>query len=207
MTKIGRLALVKSVLSAIPVHQLLAFAPPKKTLKQLEKIERGFLWVGRAAANGGHCHVNWNRICRPIELGGLGVRDLERAGLALRLRWLWFSRTDPERAWQGLDLQFSPTERALFWASTFTLLGNGLSALLWEDRWIGGRSVRELMPNLYGCIPKRRRTTRTVADGLNGNSWARDIQGNLGLHEIGQYLQLWQIMQRAELSATPDRLI
>uniref|UniRef100_A0A453BJB7 Uncharacterized protein n=1 Tax=Aegilops tauschii subsp. strangulata TaxID=200361 RepID=A0A453BJB7_AEGTS len=58
MTKIGRLALVKSVLSAIPVHQLLAFAPPKKTLKQLEKIERGFLWVGRAAANGGHCHMN-----------------------------------------------------------------------------------------------------------------------------------------------------
>ena len=63
------------------------------------------------------------------------------------------------------------------------------------------------MPNLYGCIPKRRRTTRTVADGLNGNSWARDIQGNLGLHEIGQYLQLWQIMQRTELSTTPDRLI
>uniref|UniRef100_A0A453BJ82 Uncharacterized protein n=1 Tax=Aegilops tauschii subsp. strangulata TaxID=200361 RepID=A0A453BJ82_AEGTS len=94
MTKIGRLALVKSVLSAIPVHQLLAFAPPKKTLKQLEKIERG-------------------------------VRDLERAGLALRLRWLWFSRTDPERAWQGLDLQFSPTERALFWASTSTVIGNG----------------------------------------------------------------------------------
>ena len=138
MTKTGRLALVKSVLSAIPVHQLLAFAPPKKTLKQIEKIQRGFLWAGRAAANGGHCHVNWNRVCRPIELGGLGVRDLERASLALRLRWLWFSRTDPERAWQGLDLQFSPMERALFWASTFTILGNGLSALLWEDRWIGG---------------------------------------------------------------------
>uniref|UniRef100_A0A453L2L7 Reverse transcriptase zinc-binding domain-containing protein n=1 Tax=Aegilops tauschii subsp. strangulata TaxID=200361 RepID=A0A453L2L7_AEGTS len=98
------------------------------------------------------------------------MRDLERAGLALRLSWLWFSRTDQERAWQGLNLQFSPTERALFWASTFTILGNGLSALLWEDRWIGGRSVHELMPNLYGCIPKRRRTTRTVADGLNGYS-------------------------------------
>ncbi|XBI17070.1 hypothetical protein VPH35_059197 [Triticum aestivum] len=178
------------------------------SIEQVQKmLQRGFLWAGRAAANGGHCHVNWSRVCRPIELGGLGVRDLKRDGLALRLRWLWFSRTDPERAWQGLDLQFSPTERALFWASTFTILGNGLSALLWEDRWIGGRSVRELMPNLYGCIPKRRRTTRTVADGLNGNSWARDIQGNLGLHEIGQYLQLWQIMQRTELSTAPDKLI
>jgi hypothetical protein len=54
MNKTGRLALVRSVLSAIPVHQLLAFAHPKKTLKQLKKIQRGFLWAGRAVANGGH---------------------------------------------------------------------------------------------------------------------------------------------------------
>uniref|UniRef100_A0A453SHE8 Uncharacterized protein n=1 Tax=Aegilops tauschii subsp. strangulata TaxID=200361 RepID=A0A453SHE8_AEGTS len=32
---------------------------PKKTLKALEKIQRGFLWAGRAEANGGNCHVNW----------------------------------------------------------------------------------------------------------------------------------------------------
>uniref|UniRef100_A0A453FDA9 Reverse transcriptase domain-containing protein n=1 Tax=Aegilops tauschii subsp. strangulata TaxID=200361 RepID=A0A453FDA9_AEGTS len=32
MNRAGRLALVKSVLCAIPVNQLLAFAPPKKTL-------------------------------------------------------------------------------------------------------------------------------------------------------------------------------
>ena len=57
MNKAGRLALVKSVLNAIPIHQLLALAPPKKTLKQLEKIQRGFLWAGRADAHGGHCHV------------------------------------------------------------------------------------------------------------------------------------------------------
>jgi hypothetical protein len=25
----------------------------------------------------------------------------------LRLRWLWHSKTDDERAWQGLDLKFS----------------------------------------------------------------------------------------------------
>ena len=54
MNKTGRLTLVKSVLSAIPVHQLLAFAPPKKTLKQLQKIQRGFLWAGRAVASDGH---------------------------------------------------------------------------------------------------------------------------------------------------------
>uniref|UniRef100_A0A453IFA1 Reverse transcriptase zinc-binding domain-containing protein n=1 Tax=Aegilops tauschii subsp. strangulata TaxID=200361 RepID=A0A453IFA1_AEGTS len=87
------------------------------------------------------------------------------------------------------------------------VIGNGRTALLWEDWWIDGQSVRELLPNLYNCIPKRRRTARTVADGMNGNSWARDIHGNLGLHEIDQYLQLWQVLQHTVLSAAPDQLI
>uniref|UniRef100_A0A453IF61 Reverse transcriptase zinc-binding domain-containing protein n=2 Tax=Aegilops tauschii subsp. strangulata TaxID=200361 RepID=A0A453IF61_AEGTS len=92
-------------------------------------------------------------------------------------------------------------------ASTSMVIGNGRTALLWEDWWIDGQSVRELLPNLYNCIPKRRRTARTVADGMNGNSWARDIHGNLGLHEIDQYLQLWQVLQHTVLSAAPDQLI
>uniref|UniRef100_A0A453SB19 Reverse transcriptase zinc-binding domain-containing protein n=1 Tax=Aegilops tauschii subsp. strangulata TaxID=200361 RepID=A0A453SB19_AEGTS len=55
----------KSVLSAIPIHQLLVLASPKKILKLLEKIQRGFLWAGRTEAHGSHCHVNWQRVCRP----------------------------------------------------------------------------------------------------------------------------------------------
>jgi hypothetical protein len=39
MQKPGRLALVKSVLGAIPLHQLLVLTPPKKILKRMEKIE------------------------------------------------------------------------------------------------------------------------------------------------------------------------
>uniref|UniRef100_A0A452Y9P4 Reverse transcriptase zinc-binding domain-containing protein n=1 Tax=Aegilops tauschii subsp. strangulata TaxID=200361 RepID=A0A452Y9P4_AEGTS len=134
MNKDGRLAFVKAVLSAIPIHQLLVLAPPRKTIKLLEKIERGFLWAGRAEANGGNCHVNWRRVCRPVPFGGLGVHDLERTGLVLRTRWQWLSRVDDSRAWNGLDLQFSPEERAFFFASTTMTIGNGRHALFWEDR-------------------------------------------------------------------------
>uniref|UniRef100_A0A8I6XKE9 Reverse transcriptase domain-containing protein n=1 Tax=Hordeum vulgare subsp. vulgare TaxID=112509 RepID=A0A8I6XKE9_HORVV len=206
MNKAGRLALVKSVLSAIPIHQMLALSPPKKTLKQLEKIQRGFLWAGREAAKGGHCHVNWRTVCRPLAYGGLGIRDLERTGLALRLRWLWLS-TDADRAWQGLDLQFSPEERGLFHASTLMLVGDGLTALFWEDRWLHGQSIRELAPLLYLCLPKNRRKVRTVAEGIAGNAWARDIRGVVGLQEIGQYLRTWQLVARINLSSEPDKLI
>uniref|UniRef100_A0A8I6WU71 Reverse transcriptase domain-containing protein n=1 Tax=Hordeum vulgare subsp. vulgare TaxID=112509 RepID=A0A8I6WU71_HORVV len=96
MNKAGRLAFAKAILSAIPIHQLLVLAPPKKTIKLLEKIEQGFLWAGRADAHGGNCHVNWRLVCQPIQFGGLGVHDLERTDLALRMRWQWLSRVDAD---------------------------------------------------------------------------------------------------------------
>ena len=55
MNKAGRLTLVRSVLAATPLHQLVVLGVSKRTVKQVEKI---FLWVGMKEANGGHYHVN-----------------------------------------------------------------------------------------------------------------------------------------------------
>jgi hypothetical protein len=97
-----------------------------------------------------------------------------------------FSRTDASRAWQGLNLQFFPEERALFFASTYLSLGDRRTALFWEDRWIDGRSVSKLAPRLYACIPKHRRRTRIIADGLLAHSWAHDIHCTLGIDGTGE---------------------
>jgi hypothetical protein len=64
-------------------------------------------------------------------------------------------------------------------ASTTMTRGNGQTAKFWEDRWIHGRAVREIAPDLYDCIPKRRRKTRTLVDGLAANHWAQDIRGTI----------------------------
>lgn len=64
-------------------------------------------------------------------------------------------------------------------------IGDGTTALFWEDRWLGGQSIRELAPMLFQCIPKHRRKSRTVAEALAVKSWARDIHGLLSLPEIG----------------------
>jgi hypothetical protein len=44
------------------------------------------LWKGDENANGGHYLVNWWMVCKPKELGGIGVPDLERFGRALHLQ-------------------------------------------------------------------------------------------------------------------------
>lgn len=150
-----------------------------------------------------HCHVNRRRISRPLSLG---VQDIKQAGLVLRLRWQWFSRTDEGCAWAGLDLQFSE-EHALIFASTSMTIGNGQTALFWQDRWVGGKSANEIAPKLYPCIPKRWRKLRTIADGLQAHAWVRDIHGNLGVHEIGQNLLLCRAIEHTILSDEPDKLI
>jgi len=43
MNKAERLALVKSVLNAMSIHQIMAIRPTKQTIKMFEKVERGFL--------------------------------------------------------------------------------------------------------------------------------------------------------------------
>jgi hypothetical protein len=207
MTKAGRLALVKSVLMAIPLHQIVVLGLNKKALKQIEKIVRGFLWAGRTDANGGHCHVNWARVCRPLRLGGLGVPDLARTAISLRMRWLWRMRTDPLRPWRGLDMHFSSVEREVFDISTRMVVGDGESALFWVDKWLDGTAIRDIAPDLFALIPRRARKRRTVREALVERRWITDIQGATSSLALWQYVQLWIRVRDVQLLPMPDRLL
>jgi hypothetical protein len=59
------------------------------------------------------------------------------------------------------------------------VVGNGESALFWEDRWLDGKTIRELAPEVYALIPKRRRKIHTVRQALVERSWISDIVGTL----------------------------
>jgi hypothetical protein len=52
-------ALIKSVLTTIPVYHLIARQCPKWGFKAIGKIQRGFLWKGHKDIKGGHCVVGW----------------------------------------------------------------------------------------------------------------------------------------------------
>uniref|UniRef100_A0A453AAK1 Reverse transcriptase zinc-binding domain-containing protein n=1 Tax=Aegilops tauschii subsp. strangulata TaxID=200361 RepID=A0A453AAK1_AEGTS len=54
---------------------------------------------------------------------------------------------------------------------------------------------------------KRRWKLQTVFVGLQANAWAHDIHGMLGIHEIGQYIQLWHAVEHTTLTTEPDRLL
>ncbi|KAE8771962.1 Serine/threonine-protein kinase SMG1 [Hordeum vulgare] len=89
-----RLALVRHVLCAMPGHLLAAIILNAHIFKLVNRVIRNFLWHRRKDSTAGHCAVNWRRVCMPLELGGLGVRDLRRTGISLRTRWLWLQCMD-----------------------------------------------------------------------------------------------------------------
>lgn len=64
-------------------------------------------------------------ICKPHELGGLGVVDLRRAGIVLRARWEWKWRVDQNQNWGGLHISNEKMVIAVFSAATMSVLGSG----------------------------------------------------------------------------------
>ncbi|WVZ61990.1 hypothetical protein U9M48_011792, partial [Paspalum notatum var. saurae] len=128
LNKAGRLVVVKSVLTAVTIHLLIAWDLPKWVIKVIDKLRRGFLWSGHKQANGGNCLVSWGRVQQPLCYGGLGW--------SLCLRWLWMLKADANQPWAGLPIQVLAKARALFDMAVVTSVGNGADTKFWTDRWL-----------------------------------------------------------------------
>lgn len=87
MNLAGRSTLVTATLSAMPVYISMAVCLSPWAIERIDKCRRAFLWTGSNAVAGGKCKVAWRLVRIPKELGGLGIVDLRRLGIALRLRW------------------------------------------------------------------------------------------------------------------------
>ena len=64
----------------------------------------------------------WEKVMRPLELGGLGIINLETMGWALQMRWLWIEKTKPDRPWAGLEIPVHPHSSAMFAISVVTTI-------------------------------------------------------------------------------------
>jgi hypothetical protein len=130
---------------------------------------------------GGQCLVAWDILCRPLNQGGLGIKDLKLQGLALRVRWEWLKRMDPERPWQGLPMLKDERARAVFNTLTVISVGDGKQVLFWTDRWTNRLTASEIAPLVADSVAKRTKNGRRVAEALLQNAWIRDVGGGISL--------------------------
>lgn len=169
----GRLILVNSVLSAIPMHYLSFFIFPSWVLKRIDSIRRSFFWSGEKGAKGCSSLVNWETVCTPKDKGGLGVLDLRLFNLALMAKWWWRFQFDSQRLWAQLVKFFyyknnvfwefqeePPRICSHFWKGVLKavkafrigarfICANGLKIHFWSDLWIGEQPLRLAFPSLY----------------------------------------------------------
>nr|XP_027120329.1 uncharacterized protein LOC113737276 [Coffea arabica] len=149
----GKMVLVRHVLASLPMYLLQVVNPPKAVLTRLGTICNSFLWDNKGERR---IHwSSWDKLCFPIDEGGLGFRsfnDMARA-FAVKLWWrfrlgesIWAkfmhakyikgvhpSEALVERAtdtWKRLVAVRQMAEQNIRWC-----LGEGLVDF-WKDRWV-----------------------------------------------------------------------
>ena len=73
ISKGGRLTLIRSTLSSLPIYYLSLFRMSQKVCARMERIQRQFLWGGRNLEKTPHL-VNWATVCTKKRKGGMGPR-------------------------------------------------------------------------------------------------------------------------------------
>ncbi|KAI3788052.1 hypothetical protein L2E82_00677 [Cichorium intybus] len=94
----GRITLAKAVLGNLPTYFLSLFAAPTGVIKELEKIQRQFIWRGLRDTPGINW-ISWEKLTAPKHVGGMGLGSLRTMNLSLLVKWLWKLKSDPSSLW------------------------------------------------------------------------------------------------------------
>src|SRR5438105_1492534 len=73
----GRLVLINSVLSSLPMFMLSFFEIPKEVLKRLDFYRSRFFWQSEEHKNK-YRLTKWSVVCTPKDQGGLGNTEFGR---------------------------------------------------------------------------------------------------------------------------------
>ncbi|KAL2251939.1 UNVERIFIED_CONTAM: hypothetical protein Sindi_2316200 [Sesamum indicum] len=151
----GRVQIIKSVLSALSLYWASAFILPKKVINEIEKRLRTFLWKGTTSS--GYAKVAWKDVCRLMDEGGLGFKDISTLNRALMskklcdviqcdrtsiwVQWLYQDRLGERSIWTIREhggswgwrkiLRLHPFLRAI----VDYQIGNGDRFFVWQDPW------------------------------------------------------------------------
>ncbi|XP_073024427.1 uncharacterized protein [Primulina eburnea] len=89
----GKIELVRSVVQGIECFWLSILPIPNCIVDAIHSLCRKFVWPTK------HPRIAWNSICKPIEDGGLGLKDLKCWNKALIAKTLWKIHMRKESLW------------------------------------------------------------------------------------------------------------
>ena len=94
LSQAGMEVLIKAVIEAIPTYTMSCFKLPKGLIKDLEVLTRKFWWGYGGDSRKVHW-VNWKKLCKAKELGGMGFKEIEKFNDALLAKQVWRMINNP----------------------------------------------------------------------------------------------------------------
>ncbi|GJR98354.1 hypothetical protein Tco_0270528 [Tanacetum coccineum] len=172
----GRLTLIKSILSSLPLYHMSSFKVPKGVLHCLEATRRNF-FNGSEGTDKKLSLISWKNVLASKKNGGLGISSFFATNRALIFKWIWRFVSNGSSLWSrfiaaihgprgGLDMPRTPTRHSPWLDLVRELrklssnginlmsfvskkVGNGEHTLFWEDVWYGDTALRHLYPRLF----------------------------------------------------------
>ncbi|KAI3473730.1 hypothetical protein Pfo_031188 [Paulownia fortunei] len=137
----GRLALIKSTLSTMPIYLLQVLQPPKMVLHRIDQIMARFFW-GTYGENRWMHWVSWDKIYQPINEAGLGVRKLTDMVQTFSLKLWWRFRSLSSFAiWKRMCKARQAAQDNIFW-----ILGDGSMNFFWRNGQWNDSRMRQFLP-------------------------------------------------------------
>jgi len=88
--------------------------------------------------------VSWGNICKPLEEGGLGIKDIRKFNYALMAKWKWRLMSDEKGKWKDiLESKYSATSgngEGWFQQVVTWNVRSGDLVRFWEDSWVNNKS-------------------------------------------------------------------
>ena len=196
ISKGGRLTLIRSTLSSLPIYFLSLFRMPKIVWSRLEKIQRDFLWGGGNLERKPHL-VNWNTVCQEKSRGRLGVRGLSMKNQALLCKWCWRFANERDSLWRlVISIKFGEEvggwntrdirggygtglwkdirkEWLTFFQNSISSLGNGRRLGFWKDPWCNETVLCNEFPTLFNlAVHKDARVVEVWDSSREEGGWS-----------------------------------
>ncbi|XP_042511750.1 uncharacterized protein LOC122086899 [Macadamia integrifolia] len=204
----ARVELVRSVILGMMNHSSAVYWWPSSLIATMERLMKNFIWTGEIDTVK-KISVRWDLCCRPKDEGGLELRRLRDINKAMLCNMVWrvkhekslackffrarFLRGDgsfkksykPSSIWPGFRKMWEFVASKEAWT-----IGNGKSINFWSDKWLGGKSILELV-GLEGesslhCKGK-------VSDFIDNFKWKSPNVISPLLHDIFEKIQTIKI--------------
>ena len=94
LSQAGRTTLISSVLQSLPLYVFSCFRVPDTICNKMDAVVRAFWWGHETGERKLHL-INWDRVCQPRRLGGLGLKKFKTMNQAMITKQFWRIHHNP----------------------------------------------------------------------------------------------------------------